>query len=104
MVSQVLVGAGFDRHIIDSNVDNLESKLQTHGFVSVPEADMKPGDVIIATGPGPRDGHTGIYTGNGQVFSNSSSRGVFATSSYDGTFGGFSRRAIYRYSDHRYVS
>jgi len=97
MVSQALVCAGFDHGIVDANVDNLEGKLKTRGFVEVSESDLKPGDVIIATGPGADDGHTGIYQGNGKVLNNSSSRGVFSTSSYEGTFGGFSRRVGYRY-------
>jgi hypothetical protein len=97
MVSQALVGAGFDHGIVDANVDNLECKLKTRGFVEVSENNLKPGDIIIATGPGADDGHTGIYQGNGKVLNNSSSRGVFSTSSYEGTFGGFSRRVGYRY-------
>ncbi len=94
MASQVLKEAGLDEGIIDVSVRRLEAKLKKRGFIQIDEADMKPGDIIIATSKG--KGHTGIYAGNGRVLHNSSRRGYFAEDSYSAVFSRFSRRVIYR--------
>ena len=97
MVSQVLKTAGFDNGVIDTNVDNLEAKMKQRGFVAVKESQLQPGDIVIGVGPGPMDGHIGVYGGNGNVLHNSSSRGVFSEAPYTDVFGGFPRRVAYRY-------
>jgi peptidoglycan hydrolase-like protein with peptidoglycan-binding domain len=54
---------------------------------SIPQAEAKAGDIVIA----PNTGHIGIYLGGGRVLSNSSSRAAFVWESginFDGYYGG----------------
>jgi YD repeat-containing protein len=97
MASEVLCDAGFDRGLIDANVDSFEEKLKARNFVLVPESQLKSGDVIIAKGPGPTAGHTAIYAGNGKILGNSTGQGYFVLGDYQATFGGFESRVGYRY-------
>jgi hypothetical protein len=96
MVSEALLRSGMDAGVITTNVDVLEAKLKSRGWVMVPESQLQAGDVIIATGPRADQGHTGIFVGDGQVMHNSSSMGRFTSASYSGVFSNFQRRVGYR--------
>lgn len=98
MASEALCEAGFDRGLIDANVDSFENKLKARNFVMVSESQLKVGDVIIAKGPGPDAGHTAIYAGDGKILGNSTRKGYFVLGDYQATFGGFESRVGYRYA------
>lgn len=94
-VNNVLARAGIPKLGENTNyVPSVEEALRNGRGTQVSAADAQPGDIVISPG----QSHVGIYMGNGEVLSNSSSRASFRWTSglnFDGYYGGGQSR-IYR--------
>lgn len=94
-VNNVLARAGIPKLGANTNyVPSVEEALRGGRGTQVSAADARPGDIVISPG----QSHVGIYMGDGQVLSNSSSRAAFRWQSglnFDGYYGRGQSR-IYR--------
>jgi cell wall-associated NlpC family hydrolase len=94
-VNNVLARAGIPKLGANTNyVPSVEEALRSGRGTRVSAAEARPGDIVISPG----QSHVGIYMGDGQVLSNSSSRASFRWQSglnFDGYYGSGQSR-IYR--------